>query len=243
MEKNSLSVKKLLNTFDRVAFILSLFLAIGLGAIYLYLVQNEPRENERWLAFREIFIAVSPEFISILFAFAFSYLIFRHVQEVRSENEIQLIANAIADQINNQNISQREIEGISVFRKDRSKLRPLGEILQNSTQDISLLAIQHDHIIHQYLGLLQEKAKTGCKIRILMLSPFGRDGSPNKTIKPFEARWEFFGLESRLITNYEALKEWIEKLPRHIKNNIQVRLYFDQPIGTYIIIFATVHLR
>lgn len=232
MRDDANKTSALLKAVREREFVLSLIIGSILLGVYVFLSipqEGSPPQTFTTIA-RNLALGLLPEAIIITFAFAFSYLVLRGIQEIREEHQIEQIAHRVAD-------LQSSVEGISVFRINRSRLPDFRTVLESAAAQIDLLAVQHDHLVTNHLNVLMKKAEEGCEIRILMMSPHDASGaSPNPIAQAFGSHWQVGDLQARLVNNHTRLRQWIETLPQHAANNVSAKLYSGPPIGVYTIV-------
>ncbi len=129
-----------------------------------------------------------------------------------------------------------QIEGITVFHTNRDFLFGLKILLNQATSEIDMLAVQHGSLRQGYLELLEEKAKSGCKIRILMMSPRDKDNNPNPNVISYEAQNIFPNLLAKLNSCERDFQNWLHSLDEQIRKNVQIKMYFSSPAATYFFI-------
>ena len=96
-------------------------------------------------------------------------------------------------------------------------------------EDISILGIQLGAITHSFLPLLEEKAQSGVKINLLLLSPINESGDSLSWVNEFGRVHTFPHLSQILRNNIVRLADWYEELPSEIKANVNIRLYTTIP--------------
>jgi len=131
---------------------------------------------------------------------------------------------------------ERDIEGIAVFHPNRDKLVPLDQSLNKAAKEIILYAVQHSTIVHQYLGLLQQKAESGCKIKVLLMAARGPDGEVNPNVRESESHRRYVGLLEAIENSTKTILEWASSLSRAAQERVEVRAYTECPVATYTFI-------
>lgn len=133
-------------------------------------------------------------------------------------------------------LRQDNIEDITVFHPNRDKIVPIGEHLNRAKREIITFAVQHSALIHQYLGLLERKARTGCKVKILMMAPRDENGEINPNVEELRSHVTYNGLSNQLDSSIESFKKWFEALNISIRQNIEIRCYRQLPKESYLFI-------
>jgi hypothetical protein len=129
-----------------------------------------------------------------------------------------------------------DIEGIITFHPNRDKLIPLDHWFNKAKKEIVLYAVQHSAVVHQYLGLLKDKAENGCRIKILMMSARMPDGEVNPNVRESESQRRYTGLLPQIENNTKTLREWWESLSESARQVVEVRMYQEYPVATYTFI-------
>jgi hypothetical protein len=131
---------------------------------------------------------------------------------------------------------QLDIEGISTFRANRNILIPLDVILNQAKKEIILYAVQHSTIVHQYLGLLEEKAEAGCQVKILMMAATHSDGSINPNVAESESHRRYSGLLQQIVSSTNSFSSWLASLSPPVQTRVEIRKYQECPIATYLFV-------
>jgi hypothetical protein len=217
-----------------------LFISLAATPILIYFHQNWTialANNERLSTLQQLIYELIPEVLGTLIIVGISYFLLRLLLTARAELEILQISKIISEELAEK---MPEIDGPSKFaigRESLSKLTPMGELFRRSQNDISLLATQHGYVVKQHLKLLGEMAGLGRKIRILMMSPFDKRGDINPLVQLYEARYiNYSGTQSELETNKQRLQQWYAALPPVARENVELRVHFDLPVGNFTII-------
>lgn len=131
---------------------------------------------------------------------------------------------------------QRDIEGITAFHASRDSMLPLDRILNRARKEIILYAVQHSTVVHQYLGLLQDKAEAGCRIRILMMATTCPDGGINPNVAEHDSHRRYSGLLPQLESSRNSFQSWLSSLSPPVRERIEIRTYQECPVATYTFI-------
>jgi len=135
-----------------------------------------------------------------------------------------------------------EINGISVFNTSRDKLPPLRQQLFAAKHEIAILAQTYNLLVHQYLGLLKQRAQSGCSLKILMMAARDENGSVNPNVESYEIRWSQKGLLPMLENNSKIFSRWLSSLDNETRKQVEIRTYLEFPFGNYFFLdFTTVH--
>lgn len=133
-----------------------------------------------------------------------------------------------------------QIEGITQFHPNRAKLPKLDEIIKAAKKDIALYAVVHNSLVHGHLGLLKEKAKNGCKVKILIMDTKDVEGNRNPNLKALgEIRPDVWGRHkaiSQIDANTNLLRNWLESLGSPLREMVEIRTYTEFPVATYTFI-------
>ncbi len=108
-------------------------------------------------------------------------------QAVLAILSILLYASIVERRAYSKLLERENIEGITKFRINRDKLPLLSEHIGKAKKEITILAVQHSALVHQYLGLIQQKAETGCQIKLLMMAGIDENGNINPNVKELES--------------------------------------------------------
>jgi hypothetical protein len=130
----------------------------------------------------------------------------------------------------------RDIEGITVFHPNRDSLLPLDRILRKAKKELILYAVQHSYVIHQCLGLLEEKAEAGCKIKILMMAPRSVDGEVNPNVMESASHRRYAGLLEQIESSAKSFQSWLGSLSASARQMVEIRTYLECPVATYTFI-------
>lgn len=133
-------------------------------------------------------------------------------------------------------LERGNIDGIAAFRINRDKMPSLSEHIGNARKEISILAVQHSALIHQYLGLVQQKAESGCQIKLLMMAAMDENGNLNPNVKALESHLTYSEVLSQLESNATTFKTWLDSLSVRSRKQVEIRTYVEHPIGSYLFI-------
>jgi len=131
---------------------------------------------------------------------------------------------------------QGNIEGITAFYPNRDNLLPLDRIINTAKQEIILYAVQHSTVVHQYLGLLEAKAETGCKVKILLMAARSPDGKVNPNVAESESHRRYTGLLAQIEASTASFQTWHASLSPTARERVEIRVYLECPIATYTFI-------
>ena len=131
---------------------------------------------------------------------------------------------------------QLDVEGITVFHPNRDRIPPLEHSFNQAKKEIILYAVQHSAVVHQYLGLLRDKAQKGCQVKILMMAPRMPNGEVNPNVRESESQRRYVGLLPQIENNTRTIQEWWGSLSESAKQMVEVRAYQEYPVATYTFI-------
>lgn len=132
--------------------------------------------------------------------------------------------------------SQEGKNATVILYPNRETLISLDKIIIQAQKEIILYSVQHGALVHQCLGLLQQKAESGCKIKILMMAPKNSLGEINPNVLESESHRRYKGLLSQIESSTKSLKEWVNSLNFPAQKMIEIRTYQECPIATYLFI-------
>jgi len=136
--------------------------------------------------------------------------------------------------IKNRRISA--IQGIRAFYPDRSYLPPLHTTLGKARHELLIVGVYLGRIVQDQLTLLEEKARAGCKVKLLIMSTTLADGSRNPRVDETGAMTGFLELFSTLNANRERFHDWWQSLESNARNNVELRCYEGPPTLTAIFV-------
>lgn len=184
------------------------------------------------------FLWISATLFSFLSAIIFSSI--KHSQQnIRISNNtrkyIEEKLNVIFQILDEKN----DLFGINEFNTSRRKMENLEEILKRAEKSIDIYAIKHSKVVEGPIRrLLEEKAKNGCKIRLLMMEAFDKNGRMSYNVQELENRREYSTprIFNRIKDNANTLIRWRDRLNDSIKSRIQIQAYNETPTCTMVLL-------
>lgn len=92
--------EQLLGQFDRLAYLGALVLIILLVGLYFWVAAFNPSANSALEYAQKLALGLIPNLIPILLLFVLSYALFRKIQQIKSEQETDSLANKISSEVN-----------------------------------------------------------------------------------------------------------------------------------------------
>lgn len=129
-----------------------------------------------------------------------------------------------------------EIQGIKTFYPDRQNVPTLESQVMSSHEEVAVMGLQLGALTHIYLPLLEQLATRGCRIKLLMMNPVDKAGSPLPWVDEVGKVHTFLGLHGILIGNMTHLSDWLEGLPKDARKRVEIRLYSTIPTISAILI-------
>lgn len=169
----------------------------------------------------DVFGVTSPSVMNEIILAALSAIIYLTVLERREFREMS---------------GQGDFEGITSFRANRDRILSLDRNLSTAKKEIILYAVQHSTLVHQCLGLLEDKAKNGCKIKILMMAARGPDGKVNPNVGETESQRRYTGTLAQIESSAASFQKWLASLSPSARERIEIRTYLECPMATYLFI-------
>lgn len=130
-------------------------------------------------------------------------------------------------------ISHEGIKGISAFFTKREGLPNLGDVLHNAKKEIILYSVKHTTLVHQYLHLLEEKAASGCEVKILLMRARDETGIINPNVLAVQEQTPQSNALARLEANTTILREWYNCLSEKVKRRVRIKTYWEHPRLSY----------
>mgnify|MGYP001114247750 CR=1 FL=1 len=112
----------------------------------------------------------------------------------------------------------------------------MDETLGRAKEEIILYAVQHSAVVHQYLGLLKDKAEAGCKIKILLMAARSPSGEVNPNVREIESHRRYVGVLSQLESSTQSLQTWLGSLSPSAREKVEIRTYRQFAVCTYLFI-------
>jgi len=136
--------------------------------------------------------------------------------------------------IKNRRIST--IQGIRAFYPDRSYLPPLNTSLGKARHELFIVGVYLGRIVQDQLTLLEEKARAGCKVKLLIMSTTLADSTSNPLVDKTGAMTGFPELFSTLSATTTRFRDWWQSLESSARNNVELRCYEGPPTLTAIFV-------
>jgi len=120
--------------------------------------------------------------------------------------------------------------GIIAFHKNRgTEPHLIDRYLPEAKDEIAIMAVQFNSIVHQYLGELAQVASRGCQVKILMMSPKDAGGNDNPNVESYQSQRTYTKLLSRLEIATDSFKKWLDSLDSEVRKNVEIRQYLEHP--------------
>lgn len=197
-------------------------------------IQNDIR-NKRFLESYIVLIGG----IAILIADIFGVATANAMNEIILALLSALIYLTVLERREIQTASEKsEFEGINEFHSNRDSMVSLDKMINRARTEIVMYAVQHSTVIHQYLGLLKDKAESGCNIKILMMAAKRVDGSMNPNVAESESHRVYSGkrLLSEIEANARSFLSWLDSLSPSAQEKVEIRVYQECPTASYLFI-------
>lgn len=124
------------------------------------------------------------------------------------------------------------------FFPDRQKLPSIPETFAPARHEVLVVGVQLGLVSHTYLQLVQSKAASGCQMKLALLSPVDRNGNSQAWIDEMGVVHAFPNLKETLRANLNRLRAWLRELPDELRSKIEIRIYFDIPTASAILVDA-----
>lgn len=173
-------------------------------------------------------------------------ILFADILGVQTENAMREITLAVLSVLIYLNIKERreytklskgkDVQGISVFHPSRESMPKLNSVMRGARKEIILYAIKHSVLVHQDLGILQERVEAGCRVKILIMAGEDMEGKVNPNVYDVDKQRFTTALLPTLQANTKALREWHNSLNPKWREKVEIRKYWGNPTVTYTVI-------
>lgn len=152
--------QELLGALDRLIFVIAAVALIVLTASYFIL----PELLTIPLSVKDFLQAIITNLIPVLLLFILSYVAYRRIQSIRSQHEIEVLANFVAANV----VSQIEAAaGITFLDQLPQSINSDFE----SSEDLWLVGVALTTPLNTLYSLMEKKLKKGHSIKILLIDP------------------------------------------------------------------------
>jgi|WetSurMetagenome_2_1015567.scaffolds.fasta_scaffold328571_1 hypothetical protein len=226
------NTSELIKEIDRIAYVLSILLIMGLIALYYFLWQNKSSFSNL-NAFYDLGLSLIPNFIPVLVVFVISYAIFRNIQRIRSLNEKEELTENIAQKTNsilsplmvdiktrighiNRLVTDSIETGIEQVC-DSEETTNLGIEELKSTSVVKVIGIGNSWLLAEpHKSRLDDMLTSGCQIHVLIPDPLSPEVIERyEKDEPKSAKLGLNGIARRVI-------KWYEMKQRHPSLNVRI---------------------
>lgn len=128
------------------------------------------------------------------------------------------------------------IGSLRAFNEDRANLAPMHERLKTCRRSFRVWGVQLAAFEHEYLNNLEELARSGREVELLMMSPIDKDGQVVSWLNEVGRVHSFTRLGATLEQSALRLAEWHEGLSVATRGRVRVRLYCSIPTVSAILV-------
>lgn len=130
------------------------------------------------------------------------------------------------------------IKDTPFFCKNRSEIPPFKNMLNKGREEIAIMGLQLGRIKYDFLTYLEECAKRGCEIKLLMMSPKDKNGKTLPWVDEVGLTHCFPVLKQDLRHGIFCLKGWLDRLSTgsQILSKIKIKLYPNIPTVSVLFI-------
>lgn len=133
-------------------------------------------------------------------------------------------------------IGKQDDDSTTITLANRKHIQQLEALVQKAQKEIILYAVQHSHLVHHGLDLLQTKLETGCKVKILLMAAKNQNGEINPNVIEAESHRTYTGLLSQIQSSTHSFENWFDSLTEAKKKLTEIRTYEQCPIMSLTII-------